>query len=101
MMLLKCCTQYASIFGKHNGGHKTGKSQFSFPKKSNAKECSNYCTIACQQSNAENSPSKASTLSEPRTFKCSCWIQKNPTAEKPEIKMPTSVRSQKKQENSR
>ena len=29
-MLLKCCTQYASKFGKLNSGHRTGKGQFSF-----------------------------------------------------------------------
>ena len=29
-MLLKCCTQYASKFGKLSSGHKTGKGQFSF-----------------------------------------------------------------------
>ena len=29
-MLLKCCTQYASKFGKLHSGHRTGKSQFSF-----------------------------------------------------------------------
>ena len=29
-MLWKCCTQYASTFGKLSSGHKTGKSQFSF-----------------------------------------------------------------------
>ena len=48
MILLECCTQYVSKFGKLSGGHRTGKGQFSFqfPKKSNAKECSNYCTIA-------------------------------------------------------
>ena len=47
-MLWKCCTQYASKFGKLSSGQRTGKSQFSFqsPKKGNAKECSNYCTIA-------------------------------------------------------
>ena len=27
---LKCCTQYASKFGKFNSGHRTGKGQFSF-----------------------------------------------------------------------
>ena len=34
-MLLKCCTQYASKFGKLSSGHRTGKVQFSFqsPKK--------------------------------------------------------------------
>ena len=39
MMLWKCCTQYASKFGKLSIGHRTGK-------KGNAKECSNYHTIA-------------------------------------------------------
>ena len=29
-MLWKCCTQYASKFGKLNSGHRTGKDQFSF-----------------------------------------------------------------------
>ena len=30
MMLLKCCTQYASKFGKLSSDHRTGKGQFSF-----------------------------------------------------------------------
>ena len=48
MMLWKWCTQYARKFGKLSSGHKTGKGQFSLPipKKGNAKECSNYRTIA-------------------------------------------------------
>ena len=29
-MLLKCCIQYASKFGKLSSGHRTGKGQFSF-----------------------------------------------------------------------
>ena len=29
-MLWKCCTQYASKFGRLSSGHRTGKSQFSF-----------------------------------------------------------------------
>ena len=47
-MLWKCCTQYASKFGKLSSGHRTGKDQFSFQsqKKGNAKKCSNYHTIA-------------------------------------------------------
>ena len=48
MMLWKCCTQYASKFGKLSSGHRTGKGQFFIliPKKGDAKECSNYHTIA-------------------------------------------------------
>ena len=42
MMLWKCCTQYASKFGKLSSGHRTRKVSFH----SNAKECSNYRTIA-------------------------------------------------------
>ena len=30
MMLLKCCTKYASKFGKLSSSHRTGKGQFSF-----------------------------------------------------------------------
>ena len=30
MMLWKCCTQYATKFGKLSSGHRTGKGQFSF-----------------------------------------------------------------------
>ena len=32
-MLLKCCTQYVSKFGKLSKGHKSGKDQFSFNPK--------------------------------------------------------------------
>ena len=47
MILLKCCTQYASKFGKLRSGHRIEKGQFSFQsQKGNAKECSNYHTIA-------------------------------------------------------
>ena len=46
-MLWKCCTQYASKFGKLSNGHRTRKVSFhSIPKKGNAKECSNYHKIA-------------------------------------------------------
>ena len=47
-LLLKCCTQYVSKFGKLSSGHRTGKGQYfiPIPKNGNAKECSNYRTIA-------------------------------------------------------
>ena len=44
MLLLKCCTQYASEFGKLSSGHRTGKDQFSF--QSQRKAMPNYHTIA-------------------------------------------------------
>ena len=47
MILWKCCTQYASKFGKLSSGHKTGKGQFSFQSQRKAMpECSNCLTIA-------------------------------------------------------
>ena len=48
MMLWKCCTQCASKFGKLSSGHRTGKVSvfIPIPKKGNAKECLNYCTVA-------------------------------------------------------
>ena len=42
-MLWKCCTQYASKFGKLSIGHRTGKGQFSSQSQ---REAMNYCTIA-------------------------------------------------------
>ena len=46
-MLWKCCTQYASKFGKLSSGHRTGKGQFSLQsQRNNVKECSNYHKIA-------------------------------------------------------
>ena len=47
MLLWKCCTQYTSKFGKLSSGQ--GLEEISFipiPKKGNAKECSNYHTVA-------------------------------------------------------
>ena len=46
-MLWKCCTQYASKFGKQQWPQDWKRSVFiPIPKKDNAKGCSNYCTIA-------------------------------------------------------
>ena len=48
MMLWKCCTQYTSKFGELSSGPGLEKVTLVFipiPKKSNAKECSNYHTI--------------------------------------------------------
>ena len=45
MMLWKCCTQYARKFGKLSNGHWKRSVFIPVPKKGNAKECSNYCTI--------------------------------------------------------
>ena len=48
-----------------------------------------------QQSNAQNSPSQASTICEPRNSRYSADLEK---AKEPEIKLPTTVGSLRKQE---
>ena len=47
-MLLKCCTQYASKFGRLKQWPQDWKRSvfIPIPKKGNAKDCSNYRTIA-------------------------------------------------------
>ena len=45
MMLLKCCTHYASKYGKLSSGHRTGKGWFSFQFQRRTMP-KNYCTIA-------------------------------------------------------
>ena len=99
-MLWKCCTQYASKFGKLSSGHRTGKGQFSF------------------QSQRKALPKNVQTITELHSFHMlvkycskfskpgfSTWtvnfhmfkvILEKP--EEPEIKLPTCVRSSKKQE---
>ena len=67
---LKCCTQYASKYGKLSSGHRTGKCQFSFQSQrkampKNAQTTTQLHSFTCQQSNGQNSPSQASTVHEP------------------------------------
>ena len=67
---VKVLPQYASIFGKLSSGPRTGKGLDSIPtpKKGNAKECSNYCTIALISHTSKvmlkNSPSQVPTVHE-------------------------------------
>ena len=64
---VKVCTQYASKFGKLQQWPQGWKRSvfIPIPKKGNAKECSNYHTIALiSQSNAQNSPSQALAIRE-------------------------------------
>ena len=104
MTLLKCCTQYASKFGKLSSGHRTGKHQFSFQsqKKGNAKECSNY-HITAFISHASNIMLKIlqARLQQYMNHELPDFKLVLEKAEEPEIKWPTSVGSLKKQECSR
>ena len=100
MRLWKCCTQYVSKSGKLSSGHRTGKSQFSIPKKGNAKECSDYHTIALI-SHASKVILKILQDSSMWTVNFQMFKLDLEKAEEPEIKWPTSVESSKKQQSSR
>ena len=104
MMLWKCCTQYASKCGKLSSGHRTGKGQFSFQsqRKAMPKNVQFYHTIALI-----SHASKIMLLILQARFS-STWTKNFlmfklnlEKSEEPEIKLPTSVESQKRQENSR
>ena len=102
-MLWKCCTQYASKSGKLSSGHRTGKGQFSFQSQRKVMpqmfKLPHKCThITCKQSNAQFSKQGFNSM---WTIKFQMFKLDLPKAEKPEIKLPTSVGSQKKQKSSR
>ena len=101
MMLLKCCTQYASKFGILSSGHRNGKISvfIPIPKKGNAKECSNYCTIVLI---SHTSKVMLKILQARLQQYMNCELPDVQAgfemAEEPEIKLPISTGSSKKQE---
>ena len=104
MMLWKCCTQYVSKFGKLSSGHRTAKGQFSFQSQRKAMPKNVQTTTRLHSSHTL--AKKCSEFSK-RDFN-SMWTENFQIfkldlekAEEPEIKLPTSVGSSKKQENSR
>ena len=88
-----------------NSAVATGLEKFSFipiPKKGNAKECSNYCTIALI-SHASKVMLKILQARLQQFLNVNFLMFKLvlEKAEEPEIKLPTSAESWKKQESSR
>ena len=104
MMLWKCFTQYVSKFGKLISGHRTGKGQFSFQSQRKAllNKCSNYYTIAlishASKVMLKILQARLQHLWTVNFQMCKLVLEK---AEEPEIKLPTSAASSKKQESSR
>ena len=98
-----CCTQYASTFGKQQWPQDWKRSVFiPIPKKGNAKECSNYCTMALI-SHASKVMLKIlqARLQQYMNVNFQMFKLVLEKAEEPEIKLSTSAGSLKKQENSR
>ena len=104
MMLWKCCTQYASKCEKLSSGHRTGKSQFSF--QSQRKAMPKNAQTTAQLHSSHTLAKKCSKFSKPGfsntwTMNIQMVNLVSEKAEEPEIKLPTSTGSCKKQESSR
>ena len=104
MMLWKCCTQYVSKFGKLSSDHRTGKGQFSF--QSQRKEMPKNAQTTAQLHSSHTLVKWCSKFSKPgfsNTWTVNFQMFKLvlEKAEEPEIKLPTSTGSSKKQESSR
>ena len=104
MMLWKCCTQYASKFGKLSSGHRTGKGQLSL--QSQRKTMPKNPLATTQLHSSQMLAKWCSTFSKPGfnsmwTLNFQIFNLDLEQAEEPEIKLPTSVGSTKKQESSR
>ena len=103
-MLWKCCTQHVSKFGKLSSGHRTGKGQFSF--QSQRKAMPKNAQTTAQLHSSHTLVNWCSKFSKPgfsstwtMNFQMSKLVLEN--TEEPELKLPTSTRSLKKQESSR
>ena len=103
MMLLKCCTQYVGKFRKLSSGHRTGKGQFSFQFQRKAMLKNAQTTAQLHSSHMLVKCSKFSKPGFSNTWTMNFQIFKLvlEKAEEPEIKLPTSTGSWKKQESSR
>ena len=56
----------------------------------------NCINLTCQQSNAQNSPSQASTVCEPQIYRCSSWIQKRQRTQRSNCQHPLDHRKSKR-----
>ena len=100
-MLLKCCTQYASEFGKLSSSHRTGKGQFSFQSQRKAVTKNvQTTTIIAHISHTSSKFSKPgfNTMGTKNFQMFKLDLEK---AEEPAIKLSTSIGSQKNQEIAR
>ena len=101
MILLKCCTQYATKFGKLTSGHRTGKGQFCIPapKKGNTKECSNYCTITLISHTSKVMLKILQARLQQymnRELRCSSWIEKKQRNQRSNCQHPRAHRKSKR-----
>ena len=121
MMLWRSCAEYASKFGKLSNGHRTGKGQFSFQSQWKLPEGQCQRTLKLLHSCTQNCTAQLNSKLY-RTVLHACKIMLKvlqarlqqyvncelpvfkvdlEKAGEPEIKLPTSTGSLKKQESSR
>ena len=104
MLLWKCCSQYATKFGKLSSGHRTGQGQFSF--QSQRKAMPKNVQTTTQLYSSHMLAKWCSNFSKPGfnstwTVNLQMFKLDLEMAEEAEIKLPTSIESSKKQESSR
>ena len=103
-MLWKCCTQYASKYGKISSGNRTGKGQCSFqsPKKRMAKNVQitaqlHSCHMLANWCSKSSKPGFNSTW----TVNFQMFNLDFKKAKEPEVKLQTSAGTSKRPESSR
>ena len=103
-MLWKCFTQDSSTFGKLISGHRTGKRQFSFQFQRKVMPKNAQTTTQLHSSHMlakQCSKFSKSGFNSMWTVNFQAFKLDLEKAEQPEIKLPTSTGSSKKQESSR
>ena len=103
-MMWKCCTQYASKFGKLISGHRTGKGQFSFQSQRRAMPKNVQTTTQLHPSHTL--AKECSQFSKPGfnsrwTMNFQMFKLDLEKVEESDIKLSIFIRSSKKQESSR
>ena len=103
-MLWKCCTQYASQFGKLSSSQRTGKGQFSF--QSQRKAVPKKAQTTARLHSSHTLAKKCLKFSKSRfnstwTMNFQMFKLDSEKPAEPENKLSTSVGSSKKQESSR
>ena len=99
MTLLKCCIQYASKFRKFSSGHRKRSVFIPITKKGNAKECSNYCTIALISHTSKVMFKILQARLQQymnRISRCSSWIQKRQRIQRSSCRHPLYHRKNKR-----
>ena len=103
-MLWKCCTQYASKFGKLSSGHRSEKCWSSFQSQRKAMPKNARTTALLHSSHIlakQRSEFSKQGFNSTWTMNFQMFKLNLEKAEEPETTLPTSVRSLKRQESSR